>query len=165
MRHGRALAGIPLAAGLAPRGSGVRFASEGRRPPPVHPRSHDERERRHTRRRPQSHFGLAFGLTISIVAVGIVAVLALAGREEPPRFSELKAALGVPASGKVESLDLDQVEFVRRLDVIGAERTAESFGPHYVTFYYEVQEGQAQIVLERSAWEGTRARVKQIALR
>lgn len=165
MRDASPLARGSLPGGLGSRGPGARFASGGRRPPPIHPRSRDEPEHRHARRPRQSTFGLAFGLTIAMVAISIIAILALTGRERPPSFSELKTALGVPASGKVASLDIGQVEFMRRLEAIGARRQSESFGPQYVYLFYEVREGQAQIVLDRGAWEVARARVRQITLR
>jgi len=152
---------------LSVRGPG--FASRGRStPPPVHPHSHDRHDpHEHGRpRRPRgSSFPLVFALSIAFVAVGLVAALALVGRESPPTFGELKAQLGIAATGAAQPLELGQVEFVNRLDAIGASRQAESFEGAYLYLYYKVREGQAQIILDRGAWQAGRARIRQIALR
>ena len=94
-----------------------------------------------------------------------MAALALVGREPPPSFGELKTALGISVAGGVPTFDIEQVDFINRLDGIGCSRQAESFEGPYLYLYYKVREGQAQIVLDRSAWQVGTARIKQIALR
>ena len=148
---------------------GARFAPGGRAsPPPVHPRKHDHHDpadHRHAYRPHKSNFSLAFGLTIALVAVCVGGALGLVGREPPPSFGELKTALGISVAGGVPTFDIEQVDFINRLDGIGCSRQAESFEGPYLYLYYKVREGQAQIVLDRSAWQVGKARIKQIALR
>ena len=148
---------------------GVRFARGSRAsPPPVHPRKHDHdehAEHRHAYRPQKSSFNLAFGLIIAVAAVGLIAILALVGREEPASFNELKAELGIPITGSIPTFDLEQVDFVNRLDRIGCARQAETFEGRYVYLYYKVREGQAQIILDRGAWHAGKARIRQLALR
>lgn len=137
-------------------------------PPPVRPRRHDHddpHEHRRGYRRQKSNFPLAFGLSVAFAAVTIVALLALLGRQDPPTFNELKAELGIPATGNLPALDLDQVEFVNRLDRIGASREHQLFQDRFLYLYYTVREGQAQIIVDRGAWQGGRARIVQVALR
>jgi len=156
-------------AAIGNRHLGARLAGGGRAsPPPVRPRKHDHDdhpEHRHAYRPRQSNFNLAFGLLIAVAAVGLVALLALVGRDEPPSFNELKAELGIPATGSIPAFDLEQVDFVNRLDRIGSARQAESFEGRYVYLYYKVKEGQAQIILDRGAWHAGKARIRQLALR
>jgi len=136
-------------------------------PPPVRRRTSDPAhdERHHTYRPRKSNFSVVFGMLIAVAAVGIFALLALLGREEPPTFNELKQSLGVPLTGAAAVPDLDQVDFSNRLDSIGTIRQAEATDQRYLYLYYKVKEGRARITVERGPWEVGRARIREIALR
>jgi hypothetical protein len=139
---------------------GTRFRVEGPAPPPVerHPRPHHAEVRRARR---SNSSALAFGMIIAVVAVGLVAILVLANRRESPSLAQLKKRLGVPAGVTKIELEIDDSEFLRRLGSYD-DHVVEG---HHVFFYCTVQEGEAEIVLDRGAWEIGRPRIEAIRLR
>jgi hypothetical protein len=136
-------------------------------PPPVrrHTPDPEHGERHRTYRPRKSNFSVVFGMLVAVAAVGIFALLALLGREEPPTFNELKQSLGVPLTGTAAVPDLDQVDFSNRLDGIRTTRQGEATDQRYLYLYYKVKEGQARITLDRGPWEVGTARIREIALR
>lgn len=159
-QHCIGIPGRPLSGGAAARGAARAT------PPPVRarPESHGS-DHKHAYRPRKSNLGIVFGMLVAVGAIGVVAMLALLNREEAPSFNELKAQLGVPATGQARMPDLDVVDFDRRLTQIGSKPDGESFAGAYVFLYYTVKEGAAEIILERGPWEIGTARIRQISLR
>jgi len=141
---------------------GTRFAvPEDSGPPPrgaAHAGGEGGAARRH--HRPSgTPTGLVIGLIVVLAGAAIVGMLVLATREKAPTYAELKTQLGiVPGGGQVE---MDETEFMQRMGEFDRNTTMSI----YVYFYRRVQEGEAEIVLDRGAWENGRARILQITLR
>jgi len=142
---------------------GERFsAADGAQPPAVGDSAGAAPRPAHRYRASKSSFGLVFGMLVAVAAVSLVAILALATRPRTPSFAELAARLGISTDRGAAPCELDQTEFMNR---IGKHETPQvHVEGRFVYVYCSVQEGRAEIILDRGPWEVGRSRVRQIAL-
>ncbi len=163
---GRSTSGMGCARGtgleLRREGIGAAFARTAG-PPPV---AHGEQPVHGPHHHVPKPAGPPTGLIVGLVAAGVAGIILLVGilasRQQAPTLAELRAKLGIPATGLPANFKISQVDFINAL---GTPYHKEE-DPSYVYLYYTIQEGTAIIVVDRGGWDMSgEARIRQISTR